>query len=126
MNDDKQNGQVCVDQAESDEPSKSDVWRRWSHGAGPLQQQSLGELGFNTSDVPGELFTISPCPKFDHDGPSTYSAWLCLVFEEVCLQLVAHLMLPRSRHGWKREHLSTGRSRYCKDNFLDDKRGSAL
>ena len=89
--------------------------------------QSLGELGFNTSDVPGELFTISACPKFDHAVSSTYSAWMCLAFEEVCLQLVAHLTLPRSRHdGWKREHLSTGNSRYCKDNFLDDKRGSAL
>ena len=81
--------------------------------------QSLGELGFNTSDVPGELFTISACPKFDHARSSTYSAWMCLAFEEVCLQLVAHLT-PRSRHdGRKREHLSTD-SRHCRDNFLDD------
>ena len=47
--------------------------------------QSLGELGFNTSDVPGELFTISACPKFDHAVSSTYSAWMCLAFEEVLL-----------------------------------------
>lgn len=41
-NSDKQNGQVRVDKAESNELSKSTVRRRWSHGAGPLQQFDQG------------------------------------------------------------------------------------